>query len=123
MFGDNLSMISDTTIAATRTQGVEMKDKFKTNFFIALPAAVFLTIALLLIFGRPETAPAVVRAEFNLIKVLPYLFVLIASLIGINVFVVLTGGILFSSLIGIFTGSFTVLEFTRKYLQRIFWNV
>ena len=111
MFGDNLSMISDTTIAATRTQGVEMKDKFKTNFFIALPAAI-LTIALLLIFGRPETAPAVVRAEFNLIKVLPYLFVLIASLIGINVFVVLTGGILFSSLIGIFTGSFTVLEFT-----------
>ena len=88
-----------------------MKDKFKTNFFIALPAAI-LTIALLLIFGRPETAPAVVRAEFNLIKVLPYLFVLIASLIGINVFVVLTGGILFSGLIGIFTGSFTVLEFT-----------
>ncbi|MEE0212058.1 MAG: Na+/H+ antiporter NhaC family protein [Negativibacillus sp.] len=111
MFGDNLSMISDTTIAATRTQGVEMKDKFKTNFFIALPAAI-LTIALLLIFGRPETVPTVTRAEFSLLKVLPYLFVLITSLVGINVFVVLTGGILFSGLIGIFTGSFTVLEFT-----------
>lgn len=111
MFGDNLSMISDTTIAATRTQGVEMKDKFKTNFLIALPAAL-LTVVLLLAFGRPETLPVVVRQEVELVKVLPYLFVLGASLLGINVFVVLTGGIVFSGLIGIFTGSFTILEFT-----------
>ena len=58
MFGDNLSMISDTTIAATRTQNVELKDKFRTNFWIAFPAAI-VTIVLLVIFGRPETAKAI----------------------------------------------------------------
>ena len=56
MFGDNLSMISDTTIAATRTQGVEMKDKFRSNFAIAFPAAI-ITVVLLLIFGRPDVVP------------------------------------------------------------------
>ena len=113
MFGDNLSMISDTTIAATRTQGVEMKDKFKTNFMIALPAAL-LTLVLLLIFGRPDSLPSVAQADFSILKVLPYIFVLVASLVGINVFVVLTGGILFSGIIGIATQSFGVLEFTKN---------
>jgi len=67
MFGDNLSIISDTTIAATRTQGVEMKDKFKANFIIALPAAI-VTIVLLLIFARPETIPTVKSYEYNIIR-------------------------------------------------------
>ena len=67
MFGDNLSMISDTTIAATRTQDVEMKDKFRANFKIALPAAL-VTFVLLLIFGRPETLPAVQEYSYNIIK-------------------------------------------------------
>ncbi|MBE5906902.1 MAG: Na+/H+ antiporter NhaC family protein, partial [Lachnospiraceae bacterium] len=77
MFGDNLSMISDTTIAATRSQGVEMKDKFRTNFRIALPAAI-ITVILLIIFGRPDTAPTVHHYSIEIVKVLPYLFVLIA---------------------------------------------
>ncbi len=112
MFGDNLSMISDTTIAATRSQNVEMKDKFKTNFAIALPAAL-LTIVLLLIFGRPDTIPEVQNYSINIVKVLPYLFVLVASLIGLNVFVVLTGGIIFSGIIGLCYGSFSVLELSN----------
>lgn len=84
MFGDNLSMISDTTIAATRTQGVKMKDKFRANFAISFPSAI-VTVILLLIFGRPEVVPEVQEYSYSLIKVLPYLFVLIASLLGVNV--------------------------------------
>ena len=113
MFGDNLSMISDTTIAATRTQDVEMKDKFRANFKIALPA-VLVTFVLLLIFGRPETLPAVQEYSYNIIKVLPYIFVLVASLLGVNVFAVLTGGILFSGAIGLATGSFSALELANN---------
>ena len=113
MFGDNLSMISDTTIAATRTQDVEMKDKFRANFKIALPAAL-VTFVLLLIFGRPETLPAVQEYSYNIIKVLPYIFVLVASLLGVNVFAVLTGGILFSGAIGLATGSFSALELANN---------
>ncbi|WP_443110655.1 Na+/H+ antiporter NhaC family protein [Caloramator sp. mosi_1] len=94
MFGDNLSVISDTTIAATRTQGCEMRDKFRVNIFIDLPAAV-ITLILLVIFGRPETIPSLQVYDYNLIKVIPYLFVLILSLAGLNVFVVLTIGIFY----------------------------
>lgn len=108
MFGDNLSMISDTTIAATRSQGVEMKDKFRTNFGIAVPAAL-ITVVLLLIFGRPEVVPEVQSYSFDIVKVLPYLFVLVASLIGWHVFLVLTGGTLISVVIGVATGAFTLL--------------
>lgn len=116
MFGDNLSMISDTTIAATRTQGVEMKDKFRTNFWIAFPAFIVTTI-LLLLFGRPETVPAAQEYAFSIVKVLPYLFVLIASLAGLNVFAVLTGGIVFSGAIGLVTGSFSGLEFAGNIYE------
>ena len=112
MFGDNLSMISDTTIAATRTQGVEMKDKFRANFRIALPAAIA-TVILLLIFGRPETLPQAQDYAFSFVKVIPYLFVLISALAGLNVFMVLTGGIVLSGIIGIACQSFTVLEYTQ----------
>ncbi len=116
MFGDNLSIISDTTIAATRTQGVEMKDKFRANFAIALPAAL-VTIVLLLIFGRPEVIPESTAYSYNIIKVLPYIFVLVAALMGVNVFVVLTGGIIFSGIIGIADGSFTTLVFTQQIFE------
>lgn len=112
MLGDNLSMISDTTIAATRTQGVEMKDKFRANFAIVVPAAI-ISIVLLLVFGRPEVTPEATEYTFSVIKVLPYLFVLVASLVGLNVFIVLVGGIFFSGIIGIAMGSFTVLEWTN----------
>lgn len=112
MFGDNLSMISDTTIAATRTQGCEMKDKFRANFAIALPPAI-LTIVLLLIFGRPETVPAVQEYPVNFIKVLPYLFVLISALAGLNVFLVLVTGTVLSGVIGLAYGSFGMLGFAN----------
>ena len=112
MFGDNLSVISDTTIAATRTQGVAQADKFKTNLMIALPA-VAVTIVLLLIFGRPEVAPEIQVYDYNLIKIVPYLFVLIASVLGMNVFIVLTLGTLLAGGIGLYYGSFGVIEFTN----------
>lgn len=116
MFGDNLSIISDTTIAATRTQGVEMKDKFKANFLIALPAAI-VTILLLLAFGGPDFVPTVKSYEYDVIKVVPYMFVLVAALLGVNVFVVLTGGIVLSGIIGIAGGSFTTLVFSQQIFE------
>lgn len=113
MFGDNLSIISDTTIAATRTQGVEMKDKFRVNIKIAAPAAI-LTLILLIAFGKPEIAPETGVYAFNIIKVLPYVFVLTLSLIGINVFVVLTAGIMLSGAIGLYYGDFTWLGYAKE---------
>ncbi|MGB6127531.1 MAG: Na+/H+ antiporter NhaC family protein [Psychrilyobacter sp.] len=113
MFGDNLSIISDTTIASTRTQGVEMKDKFRINILITAPAAIF-TIILLIIFGRPEILPEVQNYDFSLIKILPYLFVLVFSLIGMNVFIVLTGGIALSGVVGLIYGNFTILTFSKE---------
>lgn len=112
MFGDNLSVISDTTIAATRTQGVHMKDKFRCNITMALPAMV-VTIVLLLIFGRPEVAPAMKDHPYNIIKVIPYLFVLITALAGMNVFLVLVSGTVISGAIGLYYGSFGLLELSN----------
>lgn len=113
MFGDNMSIISDTTIAATRTQGVSMKDKFRANLGFALPAAL-VTIVLLLIFGKPITTPEFQEYSFNIVKVIPYIFVLVAALAGVNVFVVLTGGIIISGVIGLIYGDFTPLEFVQE---------
>lgn len=110
MFGDNLSMISDTTIAATRTQNVELKDKFRTNFWIALPAAL-ITVLLLVIFGRPETAQAIEAGGYDIVKVIPYILVLVLALIGVNVFLVLTIGIFAAGIIGIAYGDLTFLTF------------
>lgn len=112
MFGDNLSVISDTTIAATRTQGVHMKDKFRANVSIALPA-MLVTIVLLLIFGRPEIAPVKEVYEYNLIKVVPYIFVLVTALAGMNVFLVLVSGTVISGAIGLYYGSFGLLELSN----------
>ena len=109
MFGDNLSVISDTTIAATKTQGVEMRDKFRINLFIAAPAAI-ITIILLFMFGRPDVVPEAMSYDFNIVKVLPYVFVLVMALIGINVFVVLASGVLLSGIIGFAYGDFTLLR-------------
>ncbi|KXZ40246.1 putative methionine transporter, NhaC family [Alkalithermobacter thermoalcaliphilus JW-YL-7 = DSM 7308] len=116
MFGDNLSVISDTTIAATKTQGCEMKDKFRVNLIIALPAAI-ITLILLIIFGRPETIPNIQAYDFNFIKILPYLLVLILSLIGVNVFVVLTMGIFLSGLIGLYYGELTLLTLCQQIFE------
>lgn len=112
MFGDNLSMISDTTIAATRSQRVEMRDKFRVNFLIALPAAV-VTLILLLVFGRPETAAPLEDLSFSLVKIIPYLAVLILALCGLNVFLVLLIGIFSAGIIGILTGSMDIAGFAQ----------
>ena len=93
MFGDNLSFISDTTIAATTTQGCKMKDKFKENFIIALPAAV-LTIAVLLVFAFTQSGVSDYTPDTpNLWLLIPYVLVLLGGIIGINVFAVLLAGI------------------------------
>ena len=113
MFGDNLSMISDTTIAATRSQGCEMRDKFRVNFFIALPAAL-ITIVILLVMGRPETMPDMGVLEYSIIKVLPYLLVLVLALVGMNVFLVLTIGIFAAGIVGLATGSLDIFGFAQS---------
>lgn len=113
MFGDNLSVISDTTIAATRTQNVDMKDKFRANIKIAIPAAV-ITFIVLLIVGKPEGKVVLDDLNYKLILIIPYLFVLISALAGMNVFLVLTSGIILSGIIGIFTGGLTMMTFAQK---------
>ena len=104
MFGDNLSMISDTTIAAVRTQGCEMKDKFIMNFGIVLPAAIATLIILVIVTPAGSSMPEL--GEYNIFKVIPYLVVLIGALIGLNVFGVLMAGIVLSVIVGISTGMF-----------------
>ena len=91
MFGDNLSFISDTTIAATKTQGVEMKDKFRTNIRVALPAAV-ITFIVLIVYAILSRGAQIGEFSFNIWQALPYFLVLIMSVLGINVFIVLMTG-------------------------------
>ncbi len=112
MFGDNLSMISDTTIAATRTQGCELKDKFKMNFLIALPAAI-LTIAVFLMAGTPSAVLSG-NTDYTLLKVLPYMAVLLLALLGVNVFLVLVSGIFLSGFIGLMDGPLSVISFAQQ---------
>lgn len=104
MFGDNLSFISDTTIAATKTQGVAMKDKFKTNIKVSLPAAI-ITFAILVIYSFMNKGETIGNFDFNIWQAIPYFLVLMLSIIGINVFLVLIIGILLFVLVGIITGS------------------
>jgi len=98
MFGDNLSIISDTTIAATRTQGAEMKDKFRENLKIALPAAA-LTLLIFSLLG--DTQSQIEVKDFSWTGVLPYAAILILAVAGLNVFVVLLLGILLAALQGV----------------------
>lgn len=104
MFGDNLSFISDTTIAATKTQGVAMIDKFITNFKIALPAAIG-SFAILVIISFRTPMNVDLHYDFNVWQVIPYIVVLIASLCRFNVFGVLCTGVVLFSLVGLATGS------------------
>ena len=112
MFGDNLSVISDTTIAATRTQGVEMKDKFKVNFKIALPAAL-ITLAILIVYSTQNPAAKLDNYDFNIWLAIPYFIVLILALVGLNVFLVLGLGILLFFLIG---GAAGTISFSTGFL-------
>lgn len=113
MFGDNLSVISDTTIAATRTQNVDMKDKFKANIRMALPAAI-ITFIILLVVGKPEAIPSLEDRPYNPVLIIPYLFVLISAIAGMNVFLVLTSGIILSGIIGIATGGLDLMTFAQN---------
>ena len=107
MFGDNLSFISDTTIAAVRTQHTKMKDKFKVNFFIVLPAAIVTCIILGILTMNDHGA--ITAESYNWLKIIPYLFVLFAALLGLNVFLVLTIGIVFAGIIGLADGSYQLM--------------
>ncbi|MBQ0135681.1 MAG: Na+/H+ antiporter NhaC family protein [Oscillospiraceae bacterium] len=104
MFGDNLSFISDTTIAACNGQGCQMKDKFRENFWIALPAAIVTLILVLVVSLRAYEGGAVIN-EYNLIQIIPYALVLIGGIVGINVFVVLIIGIVSGTIIMLATGA------------------
>ncbi len=105
-FGDNLSFISDTTIAATQTQGCRLSDKFRVNLFIAAPAALIIFIVYLLM-GENIQIPKQIP-DFELLKVFPYLIVLAVAVFGMNVMAVLTIGILLTGIIGMIGGSFDV---------------
>ena len=104
MFGDNLSMISDTTIAATRTQGCGMRDKFRENIRLVLPAAV-LSLGLFALFAGGEGATLPEELPWRFLRLLPYLAVLTAALAGVNVFLVLTLGTALSLVVGVGTGA------------------
>ena len=104
MFGDNLSFISDTTIAACNGQGCRMKDKFRANFLIALPAAL-VSIILLLVFSLGTEINGTIENPYNLVQIIPYVLVLIGGIVGINVFIVLLVGILSGSIIMVATGA------------------
>ena len=106
MFGDNLSMISDTTIAAVKTQGCEMKDKFRENFLIVLPAAL-ITVVLFFVTTMHGDFELTEELTYSIWRVVPYILVLVGALIGINVFVVLLGGTVVSLIVGLATGSLT----------------
>lgn len=104
LFGDNLSFISDTTVAATSTQGCNMKDKFKTNIYIVTPAA--LTILAIYIYMGQNFHTSNQQYEVMYLNLIPYLVVLITAILGINVLIVLAMGIGMTGIIGIYTGAY-----------------
>ncbi|RIM27843.1 Na+/H+ antiporter NhaC family protein [Staphylococcus chromogenes] len=118
MFGDNLSMISDTTIAAVRTQRTQMADKFKVNFRIVLPGAI-ITIIILWFLTHGNHVHHGQSYDYNFIKIIPYLLVLILALIGINVVIVLLAGIILSGVIGIADHSFQLAGFLKAASEGI----
>lgn len=113
MVGDNLSMISDTTIAAASTQGCQMKDKVIKNFFVVLPAALLSLIIILVMTSGVQTVPGESH-PFQVVKVLPYLGVLVGALAGLNVFMLLGVGIVFAGVIGFFTNSLSMWGFIES---------
>ena len=104
MFGDNLSFISDTTIAACNGQGCAMKDKFRTNFSVVFPAAVVTLVIILALSFNSEISDGISK-EYNMIQIIPYVLVLISGIVGINVFITLLIGIASGSIIMLSTGA------------------
>ncbi len=105
IFGDNLSIISDTTIASTRSQGAHMKDKFRVNFKFALPAALVSLVIFSILGGNADYRSTEPVDVFGLI---PYIVILVLALIGVNVFVVLLIGILLAAAVGVFTNGYQI---------------
>ncbi len=112
MFGDNLSFISDTTITAVRSQGAQMKDKFKVNFWIVLPAAIITSI--ILGFMTSGGTAQVEHLSYNWIKIIPYVLVIILALSGMNVFLVLALGIVLAGAVGLADGSYHIMSLIQK---------
>lgn len=114
MFGDNLSVISDTTIAATQSLGTKMSDKFKQNIKIAVPAAVG-TLVILIYQGIDLTGAAANTTDYNyeVVKILPYILVIALSIVGLNVFITLFLGVIAAGILGIGYGDFTLIESTK----------
>lgn len=118
MLGDNLSMISDTTIAATQSLGCELKDKFKINLFIALPASILTIIVLFYLgFNSDIQAVDIPKNTFEWITIIPYLLVIVLALCGVNVFSTLIIGTLLAGVIGFYEGQFTLLVFAQKIYE------
>ena len=109
MFGDNLSFISDTTIAACNTQGCAMRDKFRANFKIALPAAIMALIVIIVLSLNSGNASVEIQ-DYNMILLIPYIIVLVGGIAGLNVFVVLLAGIVSGSIITLATGTVAPIE-------------
>ena len=107
MFGDNLSFVSDTTIAACNGQGCAMKDKFRTNFAIVLPAAIVTLILILVLSLRADIQP-IETGSYDLIQIIPYVLVLIGGIIGINVFITLLIGVVSGCIIMLATGAMDI---------------
>lgn len=119
MFGDNLSFISDTTIAATQSMGCEMKDKFKENAKIAFPAAL-LAMMIFIYLGMNVNANTIDNqnvTDFNFWLILPYLAVIVLSILGVNVFVVLMLGVLLSGVVGMAQSDLSWLDFSKKIYE------
>ena len=104
MFGDNLSFISDTTIAACNGQGCNMKDKFRTNLAIVVPAAI-VTLVLITVLSMGADINEGITKEYDMIQIIPYVLVLISGIIGVNVFLTLIIGIVSGSIIMLLTGA------------------
>ena len=114
MFGDNLSFISDTTIAACNGQGCQMKDKFRTNLAVVVPAAIA-TLGLILALSFNSDVSGSINKDYNMLQILPYVLVLISGIIGINVFITL--------LIGIVSGSIIILATNTVSFSQLLANM
>lgn len=119
MFGDNLSFVSDTTIAATRTQGVQLKDKFRANLMVALPAC-FVTMILLLLVDV-DTSGIVESGDYDFWRIVPYLCIIAFALTGFNVISVLAVGIASACLVGLLQESFTLLSMMQSIQKGMGW--
>ncbi|MBQ3136950.1 MAG: Na+/H+ antiporter NhaC family protein [Clostridia bacterium] len=109
MFGDNLSFISDTTIAACNGQGCKMKDKFRTNVAVVVPAAI-ITLVLIFVLSMKADIAESINNEYNLVQIIPYVLVLISGIAGVNVFLTLLIGIISGSIIMLAAGGVTFIE-------------